>query len=110
MNFFKNINKSDSTALLVENGLVSEQAISREEILDCVFIVADVMRETWQTMTRETAAGMVLVVLAKNARLKDYLNAAGWDLVLTLINTNPELTDDMAPGTLTEINLYQVAA
>ncbi|MCZ6798189.1 MAG: hypothetical protein O7D36_09590 [Gammaproteobacteria bacterium] len=110
MNFFKNINKSDSTALLVENGLVSEQAISREEILDCVFIVADVMRETWQTMTRETAAGMVLVVLAKNARLKDYLNAAGWDLVLTLINTNPELADDMAPGTLTEINLYQVAA
>jgi len=46
MNYFKNINKSDSTALLVENGLVSEQAITREKILDCVFIVADVMRET----------------------------------------------------------------
>ncbi len=51
--------------MLVENGLVSEQAISREEILDCVFLVADVMRETWQTMSRETAAGMVLLVLAK---------------------------------------------
>ena len=110
MNFFKNINKSDSTAMLVENGLVSEQTMTRKEILDCVFLVADVMRETWQTMTRETAAGMVLVVLAKNARLKDYINAAGWDLVLTLIKTNPELADDIAPGTLAEINLYQAAA
>ena len=110
MNFFKNIFKSDSTAMLVENGLVCEQAITEKEILDCVFIVADVMRETWQTMTRETAAGMVLVVLAKNARLKDYINAAGWDLVLNLIKTNPELADDIASETLAEINLYQAAA
>ena len=110
MNFFKNINKSDSTAILVENGLVSEQAMTRKEILDCVFIVADVMRETWQTMTRETAAGMVLVVLAKNARLKDYVNTIGWDLVLNLIKTNPEIADDIAPGTLAEINMYQAAA
>ncbi len=110
MNFFKNINKSNSTALLVENGLVSEQAITREEILDCVFLVEDVMRETWKTMTREAAAGIVLVVLAKNAMLKDYINAAGWDLVLNLIKTNPELADDIAPETLAEINLYQAAA
>ena len=110
MNFFKNINKSHSTAMLVENGLVSEQAITREEILDCVFIVADVMGETWKTMTRETAAGLVLVVLAKNAKLKDYINAIGWGLVLNLIKTNPELAIDMAPETLAEINLYQAAA
>ncbi len=110
MNFFKNINKSGSTAVLVENGLVSEQAITEREILDCIFLVADGMRETWQTMTRETAAGMVLVVLAKNARLKDYINAAGWDLVLNLIKTNPKLTVDIAPETLAEINLYQAAA
>jgi len=96
--------------MLVENGLVSEQAISREEILDCVFLVADIMRETWQTMSRETAAGMVLVVLAKNARLKDYVNTIGWDLVLNLIKTNPEIADDIAPGTLAEINMYQAAA
>jgi len=96
--------------MLVENGLVSEQAISREEILDCVFLVADIMRETWQTMSRETAAGMVLVVLAKNARLKDYVNTIGWDLVLNLIKTNPEIADDIAPGALAEINMYQAAA
>ncbi len=110
MTFFRNINKSGSTAILVENGLVSEQAITREEILDCVFIVADVMGETWKTMTRETAAGMVLVVLAKNARLKDYINTAGWDLVSNLIKTNPEITKDIAPEALAEINLYQAAA
>ncbi len=96
--------------MLVENGLVSEQAITREEILDCVFLVADVMRETWQTMTREIAAGMVLVVLAKNVKLRDYINADGWDLVLNLIKTNPELASNIAPETLAEINLYQAAA
>jgi len=61
-------------------------------------------------MTRETAAGMVLAVLAQNAKLKDYINAVGWDLVLNLIKTNPKLANDIAPGTLAEINLSQAAA
>ena len=107
MNFFKNLNKSATTARLVENGLVNEQAVSRKEILDCVFLVADVMREKWKSMTRETAAGIVLVVLAKNTRLKDYINAAGWQLVSNLIKTNPEFAKDMAAGALAEINSYQ---
>jgi len=59
---------------------------------------------------REAAVGMVLVVLVKNARLKDYVNTIGWDLVLNLIKTNPEIAGDIAPGALTEINMYQAAA
>lgn len=109
MNFLNNINKSASTAKLVENGLVNEEAVSRKEILDCVFLVADVMREKWKSMTRETAAGIVLVALAKNAMLKDYINSAGWDLVSNLIKTNPEFAKDIAAGTLAEINSYRVA-
>ena len=107
MNFFKNLNKSATTARLVENGLVNGEAVTRKEILDCEFLVADVMREKWKSMTRETAAGMVLVVLAKNARLKDYINATGWALVSNLIKTKPEIAKDIAAGTLMEINSYQ---
>ncbi len=110
MNFFKNMNKSTATARLVEIGLANGEAVTRKEILDCEFLVADVMREKWKTMTKETAAGMVLVVLAKNAMLKDYINAAGWELASNLIKTNPELAKDIAPGTLAEISLYQAAA
>lgn len=110
MSFLKNLNKSDNTARLVENGLVNEEAVTRKEILDCVFLVADVMREKWRSMTRETAAGIVLVVLAKNSTLKDYINASGWVLVSNLIKANPEFAKDMAPGTLAEINSYQTAA
>ena len=110
MNFFKNINKRSRTTTLVKNGLVNTEIKSSEEILDCIFIVADVMGDTWKTASKEIAAGIVLVVLAKNAMLKDYINAAGWDLVLNLIKTNPEFAKDIAPGTLAEINMYQAAA
>jgi len=109
MNFLNNINKSATTARLVENGLANGEAVTREEILDCVFLVADVMREKWKSMTRETAAGIVLVALAKNAMLKDYVNATGWALVSNLIKTNPEFAKDMAAGTIMEINSYQAA-
>ena len=107
MNFLKNINNSATTARLIENGLANGEAVTRKEILDCEFLVADVMREKWNSMTRETAAGIVLVVLAKNTRLKDYINAAGWHLVSNLVKTNPEFAKDMAAGALAEINSYQ---
>ncbi len=109
MNFLNNLNKSASTAQLVENGLVNKEVATKKEILDCVFLVADIMREKWKTMTRETAAGVVLVVLAKNVLLKDYINATGWGLVSNLIKTNPEIAKDIAAGTLMEINSYQAA-
>ncbi len=109
MNFLKNINKRSTTATLVKNGLVNAEIKSRTDILDCIFIVADVMGDTWKTASKEIAAGIVLVVLAKNAVLIDYINAAGWDLVLNLIKTNPEFAKNIAPGTLAEINTYQAA-
>ena len=109
MNFFNNLNKSATTARLVENGLVNKEVATKKEILNCVFLVADIMREKWKTMTKESAAGIVLVVLAKNVLLKDYINATGWALVSNLITTNPEIVTDIAAGALTEINSYQVA-
>jgi hypothetical protein len=107
MNFFKNINKGSSAASLVKQGLVNEDTVSMKEIMDCIFLVADVMRETWKSVSKEAAAGMVLVVLSKNGKLKNYLNAAGWNLVLIFIKSNPKIVNDISPGTLAEINSYQ---
>ena len=107
MNFLKNINKEVSATTLVKQGLVNEDTVTMKEISDCIFLVADVMRETWKYVSKEAAAGMVLVILFKNTMLKNYLNTAGWDLVLTFINSNPIIAGDISPGTLAEINSYQ---
>jgi hypothetical protein len=109
MNIFKSMNKRDTTASLVENGLNNEKVVTRKEIQDCAFIVADVMSEIWKTASKETAAGIVLVVLAKNAMLKNTINATGWNLVSNLFKTNPEIAADISSGTLAEINRYQVS-
>jgi hypothetical protein len=109
MNFFRSMNKKATTASLVENGLNNEKAVTRKEIQDCVFIVADVMSEIWKTASKETAAGIVLVVLAKNAMLKNTINATGWNLVSNLFKTNPEIAADISSGTLAEINRYQAS-
>jgi len=107
MNFFKNINKGTSAAALVKQGLVNEDAITMKEIMDCIFLVADVTRETWKYVSKEAAAGMVLVTLLKDTMLKNYLNAAGWDLVLTFIKSNPKIAKDISQRTWAEINSYQ---
>jgi len=107
MNFFKNINKGASAAALVKQGLVNEDAITMKEIMDCIFLVADVTRETWKYVSKEVAAGMVLVILLKDTMLKNYLNAAGWDLVLTFIKSNPKIAKDISQRTWAEINSYQ---
>lgn len=106
MNFFKNINKRTSTATLVKQGLANQDTITMKEIMDCIFLVADVMRETWKYLSKEAAAGMVLVILLKNAMLKNYLNAAGWELVLTFIKSNPKIAKDISRRTWAEINSY----
>jgi hypothetical protein len=53
---------------------------------------------------------MVLVVLAKNIELKNYLNNNGWKLVLSFVRTNPKLARDISPRTLRQIFAYQATA
>ncbi len=108
MNFLKNINKTNSAASLVENALVNGNTKTKKEIIDCIFLLANSMGDTWKNMSKEAAAGMALVVLAKNAMLRSYLNPTGWNLVLNFIESNPKLVRDISPGTLAEINSYQV--
>ncbi|MCP4874556.1 MAG: hypothetical protein GY896_03650 [Gammaproteobacteria bacterium] len=108
MNFFKNINKGTSAATLVKKGLVNEDTVTMKEIMNCIFLVADGTRETWKYVSKEAAAGMVLVILLKDTMLENYLNAAGWDLVLTFVKSNPKIAKDISQRTWAEINSYRV--
>jgi hypothetical protein len=65
--------------------------------------------ETWKSASKEAAAGMVLVALAKNAELKHFLNSNGWKLVVCFVRSNPYIAKDLSPRTMGEIFAYQQA-
>ena len=110
MKFFNNINKKSNAATLVKLGLANEDTASVKQIKDCIFLLANGLGETWKSASKEAAAGMVLVVLAKNIELRNYLNNNGWKLVLSFVRANPKIAKDISPRTMGEIFAYQAAA
>ena len=92
------------------HGLANEETASIKQIMDCIYLLANGLGETWKTASKESAAGMVLVVLAKNIELKNYLNNNGWKLVLSFVRSNPNIARDISPRTLGQIFAYQATA
>ena len=109
MKFFRNFNKKDSAATLAREGIADRQAVSGKEIADCVFLLAEATGDTWINVSKEAAAGMTLIVLARNVNLRSYLNARGWKLVLNFVTSSPEIARSLSPRTLGEIFSYQSA-
>ena len=107
MNFFRNFNKSTLAAELARHGLANREMFSRKEIRDCIFILANAMGDSWKNASKEAAAGMVLIALAKNKALKSLLNSCGWSLVLSLVKSNPGIKRDISALTRAEIDFYQ---
>ena len=110
MKFFNNINKKSNAALLVKHGLANEDTASFKQIRDCIYLLANGLGETWKMASKEAAAGMVLVALAKNIELRKYLNNTGWKLVLSFVNANPTVAKNISPRTMGEIFAYQATA
>jgi hypothetical protein len=110
MKFFDRINKKSSAARLVKRGLANEDTVSFKQIMDCIYLLANGLGETWKSASKESAAGMVLVALAKNIELRNYLNSNGWKLVLSFIHANPKIAKDLSPRTMGEIFAYQATA
>ena len=109
MKFFRNFNKKDSAASLAREGMADREAVSGKEIADCVFLLAEVSGETWTNASKEAAAGMTLIALARNVNLGNYLNATGWKLVISFVKSSPEIARSLSPRTLGEIFSYQSA-
>ena len=97
MQFLERIFKRQATARLIDH----------KAIVDCIDLLAGA-HENWSDVSREAAAGMVLVMLAKNARLGDYVNDTGWELVLTFIGDHPEIVDYVSPRAMTDIGARQL--
>jgi hypothetical protein len=110
MKFFNNMNKKSNAATLVKHGLANEDTASVKQILDCIYLLANGLGETWKTASKEAAAGMVLLTLAKNIDLANYLNNNGWKLVLSFISTNPKIARDISARTMGQIFAYQATA
>jgi len=110
MNIFKYMNKKDSTATLVRQGMVNNESASIKEIADCIFLMANATGDAWKSASKEATAGMVLIVLAKNVELKNYLNATGWKLVLNFVKSSPTIARDLSPRTMGEIFSYQLTS
>ena len=110
MKFFKNLNKKSSAATLVREGMVNRESVTIKEIADCVFLLANNTGEAWKNASKEAAAGMALIVLARNSELKNYLNATGWKLVVSFVKSSPDIARDISPRTMGEIFSYQLAA
>jgi len=109
VNFFKDFDKKSSAARLARQGMVNAESVSINQVLDCIFLLKDATGEAWKKANREAVAGMVLVVLAKNVELGNYLNATGWNLVLSFVKSNPDMARSISPRTMGEILSYQVA-
>ncbi len=110
MNLFNNFYKKTTAATLVRQGLANGATASSKQIKDCIVLLANGLGENWKSASKEAAAGMVLVVLAKNDALKNCLNNNGWNLVLNFVYSNPKIAKAISPRTMGEIFSYQASA
>ena len=109
MKFLDRFNKKSKVAALVQTGIANTESVSVQQVRDCVFLLRNALGETWKLASSEAAAGMALLTMARDIRLHRYLNRRGWTLVLSFVNTNPEMASRLSPRTIGEIFRYREA-
>ena len=107
MRFLFKLNKRAAAIALVQDGLASHDAVSSKQIRDCTYLTAESMGDSWEQANVESAAGMVLMALAKNSALQHLLNACGWKLVLSFLQSFPRIERDLSCSLRNEIRAYQ---
>ena len=110
MKMLKNLFKRRAAATLVRQGLRDEYQASRKTIMDSLELFSGALGDSWSEVSREAAAGMVLVALAKNASLGSYVNATGWQLVLAFIGDHPQLVRYVSPRAIADIGAYRASS
>ena len=109
MQFLIKFLQRQMTAALVRQALRKELKPGRKAIMDCQALLTDALGPSWQATSREAAAGLILVRLAKDAALEDYLNDFGWDLVLTAVGDHSRLVTQVSPRAMADIHAWQSA-
>ena len=109
MQFMINFLQRQLTAALVRQALRKDVKLSRKAIMDCQKLLTEALGVSWQLTSREAAAGLVLIRLAKDATLEDYLNDRGWDLVLTAVGDHSRLVTQVSSRAMADIHAWQSA-
>ncbi len=109
MRLLRNLFKKRAAADLVSQGLRDDNRLSRKVILDSLQLFSGALGDSWREVSREAAAGMVLVALAKNSSLRHTVNATGWKLVLAFVGDHPELFRFVSPRAIADICAYRTA-
>ena len=107
MQYINRILKRYATATLVSQGLRREQKVTRRAIMQCHDLLSDALGQSWQRASREAAAGMVLVLLARESELDDFFNDRGWEMVLTSVGDHSRMVMDISPRTMSDIRAWQ---
>ena len=107
MKLLTNMYKKHAAAGLVRQGLRDQRQASREAITDSLELFCGSLGDSWDEVSPEAAAGMVLVALAKNSSLAHYVNACGWRLVLAFVGDQPELLRFVSPRAMADIGAYR---
>jgi hypothetical protein len=109
MKLLEKMFKGQAAAALVKQGLCDGCQMTRSAIMNSLQLLAGALGDSWQRVSREAAAGMVLVMLAKNKSLASYLNSTGWQLVMAFVSDHPELARNLSPRALADIGIYRSA-
>ena len=104
-----NSHKPDSATLVI-NGLARRDSTSHKQVREHMLRLARGLGEIWKSASREAAAGMVLLALAQNRDLRQYLNNHGWNLVIDFVTANPEIAKHISPRTIGEILSYEMTS
>jgi len=109
MKLIRNLFKKRAAAALVKQGLRDDCQLPGKTIMDSLQLFAGALGDSWQRVSREAAAGMVLIALAKNSSLANYVNACGWQLVLAFVADQPDLVRFISPRAMADIGAYRAA-
>jgi Mn-dependent DtxR family transcriptional regulator len=107
MRYLNRILKRYTTAALVRQGLRKEKKVTRRAIIECQDFLAEALGESWHRASREAAAGLVLLRLAREAVLDDYLTDRGWDSVLTCVGDHSQIVRFVSARAMSDIHAWQ---
>lgn len=107
---FSGFNRHGKIERLVNAGLLAPGDDRGVAVSNCIYLLAGSLGDSWRALGREAAAGMVLLALARDSALENYLNDCGWKLVSGCIDALPALTPFLPPRTLRKILARRAAS
>ena len=109
MKFLSRLFRRQAIAIMARQALSAQSGVSRRAIMQAQDLLAAALGRGWRRASREAAAGMVLVLLARSAELGDFANEYGWELVLTAVGDHSRTVMEISPRAMPDLRAWQAA-